>query len=32
MARPPIPTRRELELERELADLRERLGASGIDR
>jgi O-methyltransferase len=31
MARPPIPTRRELELERELADLRERLGASGID-
>ena len=32
MARPPIPTRRELELERELADLRKRLGASGIDR
>lgn len=27
-ARPAIPTRRELELERELADLRERLGAS----
>jgi O-methyltransferase len=27
-ARPPIPTRRELELERQLADLRERLGAS----
>ena len=27
-ARPAIPTRRELELERELADLRERLGAN----
>jgi O-methyltransferase len=27
-ARPPIPTRRELELEREMSDLRERLSAS----